>query len=112
MRINGVRAKFAFRKIAENTIRAVIVQTKQQGEGSMLVTLESPVLHSWTKTQHTFGYEFVHLTDTVDVSYVDESFSYAGLPLNIKLPSVNNISILSSGNITKGTSDKCLQLCC
>ena len=70
----------------------------------MVVTLESPKLFDWTKT-HAFGYEFVHLTDSVNVTYIDESFSYAGLPLNIKLPSVNNISILSSGNITKGTSD-------
>lgn len=103
MKINRTNVKLAFRKIAENTIRAVLMQSKLAGNADFSIKLDSPALPSWSKT-HQCGYEFVHLNDSTNVSYVTETFVRSNVSMSIKLPSINNVSILSSGNITKGSS--------
>lgn len=102
MKVNGSDVKFAFRKIASNSLRAVMLQFKPQSSAN--VELQSPANPN-SDIAYTMGFEFVHLTDTIIVPTKQHTASIYGINVSFATPLVSNISILSSGNITKGTED-------
>lgn len=102
MKVNGSDFKFAFRKIANTSLRAVMLQFKPHA--SMTVELQSPAHPNSSNTSDT-GFEFVHLTDDTSVQTKQHTASINDISVSFNTPVVSNISVLSSGNITKGTVD-------
>lgn len=102
MKVNGSVFKFAFRKISNDDLRVVMLQFKPHT--STTVELQSPA-HPNSSISNTTGFEFVHLTD--DTIIPTESHTAPIYTINVPFatPLVSNISVLSSGNITKGTVD-------
>ena len=100
MKVNGSDFKFAFRKISNADLRAVMLQFKPQA--STTVELQSPARPNTSNT----GFEFVHLTDNTNVPKKQRTVSIDTHNISFATPLlVSNISILSSGNITEGTED-------
>lgn len=102
MKVNGSDFKFAFRKISNAELRAVMLQFKPHA--SITVELQSPASPN-SSISNTTGFEFVHLTDDTTVQTVEHSITINSVNVFFTTPSVNNIAILSSGNITEGTTD-------
>lgn len=103
MKVNGSDFKFAFRKIANADLRAVMLQFKPQA--STTVELQSPARPN-SSISNTTGFEFVHLTDDTNVPKKQSTVSIDTHDISFATPLlVSNISILSSGNITEGTED-------
>ena len=102
MKVNGSDFKFAFRKISNADLRAVMLQFKPHA--STTVELQSPASPNSSNTSNT-GFEFVHLTDNTSVQTKQHTASIYDINVSFATPLVSNISILSSGNIIKGTED-------
>lgn len=102
MKVNGSVFKFAFRKISNDDLRVVMLQFKPHT--SMTVELQSPA-HPNSSISNTTGFEFVHLTDDTIIQTKTHTAVINGVNVSFAAPSVSNISILSSGNITLGTED-------
>lgn len=102
MKVNGSDFKFAFRKISNADLRAVMLQFKPHA--STTVELQSPA-HPNSSISNTTGFEFVHLTDDTSVQKKQHTVSIYTHNISFATPLVSNISILSSGNIIKGTED-------
>lgn len=102
MKVNGSDFKFAFRKISNDDLRAVMLQFKPHA--SIAVELQSPTRPN-SSISNTTGFEFVHLTDNTSVQTQQHTASINDIDVSFDTPLVSNISVLSSGNITKGTVD-------
>lgn len=102
MKVNGSDVKLAFRKIANDELRVVMLQFKPHA--STTVELQSPA-HPNSSISNTTGFEFVHLTDYTSVPKKQHNVSINTHNISFTTPLVSNISILSSGNITLGTED-------
>ena len=102
MKVNGSDFKFAFRKISNADLRAVMLQFKPHA--STTVELQSPASPNSSNTSNT-GFEFVHLTDDTSLQTEQHTASIYDINVSFATPLVSNISVLSSGNITKGSVD-------
>lgn len=102
MKVNGSDFKFAFRKISNADLRAVMLQFKPHA--STTVELQSPASPN-SSISNTTGFEFVHLTDDTSVLTEQHTASIYDINVSFATPLVSNISVLSSGNITKGSVD-------
>lgn len=102
MKVNGSVVKLAFRKISNDDLRVVMLQFKPHA--STTVELQSPA-HPNSSISNTTGFEFVHLTDDTIITTEPHTASIYNINVSFAAPSVSNISILSSGNITLGTED-------
>lgn len=102
MKVNGSDFKFAFRKISNDDLRVVMLQFKPHA--STTVELQTPVRPN-SSISNTTGFEFVHLTDDTIIPTEPHTASIGNIDVSFAAPLVSNISILSSGNITKGTVD-------
>lgn len=101
MKVNGSDVKLAFRKISDG-LRVVMLQFKPHA--STTVELQTPANPNSSISNDT-GFEFVHLTDDTSITTEPHTASIYNINVSFAAPSVNNISVLSSGNITKGTVD-------
>lgn len=102
MKVNGSDVKLAFRKIPDNSLRVVMLQFKPHA--STTVELQTPVRPN-SSISNTTGFEFVHLTDDTNIPTEPHTASIDTINVPFATPLVSNISVLSSGNITKGTVD-------
>lgn len=102
MKVNGSDFKFAFRKISNNDLRVVMLQFKPHS--STTVELQTPVRPN-SSISNTTGFEFVHLTDDTSIPTEQHTASINTINVPFVTPLVSNISVLSSGNITKGSVD-------
>src|SRR5574344_897631 len=102
MKVNDSDVKLAFRKISNDDLRVVMLQFKPHT--STTVELQSPA-HPNSSISNTTGFEFVHLTDDTIIPTEQHTASISNIDVSFDTPLVSNISVLSSGNITKGTVD-------
>lgn len=101
MKVNNSNVKLAFRKIANDEIRVVMLQLKHQNSDN--VVLQTPAIDTRSYYNST-GYEFAHHNDLTAGTFVSNSVKIYDIDVTFTVPTISNITILSSGNITNATS--------